>query len=175
MQYTDKQTSEELRYVTFLIMARAGLRGLEFYDPKTKRHRQAHTQARLGITQHLIKAGLVSLEEIRSSSGALENAHIRVDRAAVISCGADVAGKLLLELQVRKSTADGVGARDFYTDLTTPFSGWEGELRDLVIRKKQPGKIFVQPNTFVNGDEVVLKEYPLTAAGVIESFIERDI
>ncbi|RKI30499.1 hypothetical protein D7X55_42410, partial [Corallococcus sp. AB049A] len=63
----------------------------------------------------------------------------------------------------------------FYTRLTTPFDGWDGELRDLVIRKKQPRKIFVQPNTFVDGDEVFLKEYPLTAAGVVESFIERGI
>jgi hypothetical protein len=29
----------------------------------------------------------------------------------------------------------------------------------------------MQPNTFLEGDEVVLKEYPLTAAGAIESFI----
>ncbi len=37
----------------------------------------------------------------------------------------------------------------------------------------QPRKIFVQPNTFIENDEVVLKEYPLNAAGAIESFIER--
>ena len=31
----------------------------------------------------------------------------------------------------------------------------------------------MQPNTFIENDEVVLKEYPLNAAGAIESFIER--
>ena len=51
--------------------------------------------------------------------------------------GKEVAGKLLIELQVRKSTADGEGARKFYDELTTPFAGWEGEIRDLVIKKKQ--------------------------------------
>lgn len=39
----------------------------------------------------------------------------------------------------------------------------------------QPRKIFVQPNTFIENDEVVLKEYPLTIPGVIESFIERQL
>lgn len=39
----------------------------------------------------------------------------------------------------------------------------------------QPRKIFVQPNTFVVDGEVKLKEYPLTNAGVIESFIERKL
>jgi dipeptidyl-peptidase-3 len=51
--------------------------------------------------------------------------------------GQAVAGKLLIDLQVRKSTADGAGARDFYTQLTTPLPGWDGEIRDIVLKKKQ--------------------------------------
>jgi dipeptidyl-peptidase-3 len=132
-------------------------------------------QARLGITQFMIDEGLARLEEIHGANGTLENAYVRVDRAAVLTRGRAVAGKLLVELQVRKSTADGAGAREFYSALTTPRAGWAGALRDLVIRKKQPRKIFVQPNTIVQGEDVVLREYPLTAAGVIESFIERGL
>lgn len=33
----------------------------------------------------------------------------------------------------------------------------------------------MQPNTFIENDEVVLKEYPLSPAGAIESFIERKL
>ncbi|KAL6298245.1 aflatoxin-detoxifizyme [Sparassis latifolia] len=171
--YIDKTDVEDVQYITFLLMARAGLRALEFYDPATKKHGQAHMQARLGITQHLIKSGIARLEEIRSTDGTLENLYIRVDKEKVLSHGREAAGKLLLELQVRKSTADGAGAREYYTALTAPLPGWEGDIRDLVLKKKLPRKIFVQPNTFVENDEVVLKEYPLTPAGVIESFIER--
>ena len=39
----------------------------------------------------------------------------------------------------------------------------------------QPRKVFVQPNTFIENGDVVLKEYPTTPEGVIESFIERNI
>ena len=39
----------------------------------------------------------------------------------------------------------------------------------------QPRKIFVQPNSFIIDDKVVLKDYPLNPAGLIESFIERDL
>ncbi|KAH9899428.1 aflatoxin-detoxifizyme [Cubamyces lactineus] len=173
--YTDKQTVEDIQYISFLLMARAGIRALEFYDPKSKKHGQAHMQARLGITNHLIKSGIARLEEVRAADGTLENAYVRVDREKVLKEGRDVAGKLLIELQVRKSTADGPGARAFYTELTTPFSGWDGEIRDLVLRKKLPRKIFVQPNTFVENGEVVLKEYPLSPAGAIQSFIERNL
>ena len=60
----------------------------------------------------------------------------QLDREKVLNKGKDVTGKLLIELQVRKSTADGKGAREFYTDLTTPSPSWAGEIRDLVLKKK---------------------------------------
>lgn len=94
-QYTDQKDIEDIQYITFLLMARAGLRALEFYDPKTKKHGQAHMQARyvqpcnrvalrahsghrLGITQHLIKGGIAKLEEVRDANGKLENVYVRV-------------------------------------------------------------------------------------------------
>lgn len=108
----------------------------------------------LGITQWLIKEGLAEIEEVRASDGTLENLYVQVcrvspsstnlvdltrkqlDREKVLKEGKAATGKLLIELQVRKSTADGAGARKFYTDLTTPFQGWDGEYRDLVLKKK---------------------------------------
>ena len=45
-KYTNKKDVEDVQYITFLLMARAGLRALEFYDPATKKHGQAHMQAR---------------------------------------------------------------------------------------------------------------------------------
>ncbi|KAH8833631.1 aflatoxin-detoxifizyme, partial [Flagelloscypha sp. PMI_526] len=175
-KYTETKDAEDIQYITFLLMARAGLRALEFYDPVTGKHGQAHMQARHGITKHLINSGIARLEEIRDKDGKLENAYVRVDREKVLSKGAEVAGKLLVDLQIRKCIADGNGARQFYTDLTAPFEGWATELRDLVLRKKQPRKIFVQPNTVITDDDkVILKEYPLTPAGVIQSFLDRDL
>ncbi|KAH9966659.1 aflatoxin-detoxifizyme [Russula dissimulans] len=174
---TDERDVEDIQYITFLSMARAGLRKLEFYDPVTGKHGQAHMQARLGITQHLIKGGIAWLEEVRGAGGDLEDLYIRVDREKVLSHGKEVVGKLLVDLQVRKSTADGAGARQFYTQLTTPLPGWDKDIRDIVLKKKMPRKLFVQPNTFIQGGdgEVVLKDYPLTPAGVIQSFIERKV
>lgn len=61
---------------------------------------------------------------------------MQVDRQKVLSKGKDVAGELLISLQVYKSTADGPGARKFYTELTTPLPGWDGQIRDLVLKKK---------------------------------------
>ncbi|KAF8903038.1 aflatoxin-detoxifizyme [Mucidula mucida] len=173
--YTNKQDIEEIQYVTFLLMARAGLRALEFYDPVTKKHGQAHMQARLGITQYLIKHDIARLEVIEDENHNVTNAYVRVDREKVLTKGKQVVGQLLIELQVRKSTADGAGAREYYTSLTAPIAGWDGKIRDIVLKKKLPRKIFVQPNTFVVDGQVKLKEYPMTPAGVVESFIERKL
>lgn len=54
----------------------------------------------------------------------------------MLSRGKEVVGKLLVDLQVRKSTADGPGARKFYTQLTTPLPGWDKDIREVVLKKK---------------------------------------
>jgi hypothetical protein len=136
-QYTSKQDAEDVQYATFLLMARAGVRALEFYDPATGKHGQAHMQARLGITQHLLASGIARLEKVRDAHGTLVDAFVRVDRAKVLGEGRAAVGKLLVDLQVRKSTADGAGAREFYTNLTRPIPDFDAELRELVLRKKQ--------------------------------------
>ena len=63
----------------------------------------------------------------------------QVDREKVLSRGKEVVSKLLVDLQVRKSTADGSGARKFYTQLTTPLPGWGKDIRDVVLKKKTVG------------------------------------
>lgn len=45
-QYETTEDREAIQYITFLWFIRAGLRGLEFYDPATKKHGQAHMRAR---------------------------------------------------------------------------------------------------------------------------------
>lgn len=60
----------------------------------------------------------------------------QVDRGKVLTRGKEIVGKLLVDLQVRKSTADGPGARNFYTQLTTPLPGWDKDIRDVVLKKK---------------------------------------
>ena len=104
--------------------------------------------------------GLVKLETVRDAQGNLENAYVKVylpcprflrlsdwspkiDRQNVLQNGSKVMGELLRQLQIRKSVADGPGARAFYTDLTTPPKGWLTDLRDLVLRKKQVSRLFI--------------------------------
>jgi hypothetical protein len=54
-QYTEEKDIENIQYITFLLMARAGVRALEFYDPKSHKHLQAHMQARRVLNLGAVK------------------------------------------------------------------------------------------------------------------------
>jgi dipeptidyl-peptidase III len=62
MKYTDPKEIDDIQYVTYLLMARAGLRALEFYDPKAKKHLQAHMQVGLLIWKPLFRCVSYYLE-----------------------------------------------------------------------------------------------------------------
>ena len=48
----------DVQYINWLLMARAGLTGLEFYTPETGQWRQAHMQARYVILQVTSTSGV---------------------------------------------------------------------------------------------------------------------
>ncbi|GAA5907639.1 dipeptidyl-peptidase III [Sporobolomyces salmoneus] len=176
--YNTQEEKDDCTYWSFLVMVRAGVRALEFYDPVKGVTEQAHMRARLGITNWLIDNKIASIEFVRDEKdGSLVDAYARVDRQACLSRSKEVMGKLLLEIQTRKSTGDRKGAEEFFDKLTKPTNEWVEELRPLVLSKKLPRKIFVQPNTRVIGDneDVELIEYPVTVEGVIQSFVEREL
>ena len=63
--HESKEEQEDLVYINWLSMVRAGLCALELYTPEQKKWRQAHMQARYAILQVLLEAGqgLVTLTE----------------------------------------------------------------------------------------------------------------
>ncbi|KPV75592.1 uncharacterized protein RHOBADRAFT_26952 [Rhodotorula graminis WP1] len=172
--FKTQQEQDDLAYHMYLIMARAGVLALTFFDPATGKHGQAHMEARHGILRWLVQHGIASVDFVRDGEGRLVDAHAKIDREACLAKGKEVMGKLLLEIQVRKSTGDGPGATKFYKELTKPDQVWVDELRPLVLAKKLPRKVFVQPNTrLTSSGDVELVEYPVTVEGVIQSFVER--
>jgi dipeptidyl-peptidase-3 len=98
---TSRQDQDDLAYYTFVVMACAGVRALEWFDPATGRHGQAHMEARLGITNWMLDHGLGRVEYVEGKEGELVDAFVRLDRQAVLEKGKEVMGKLLVELQVR--------------------------------------------------------------------------
>jgi dipeptidyl-peptidase-3 len=99
---------------------------------------------------------------------------VRIDRAKIRSHAKPALGRMLLRLHMYRSTADVKSCRDYYEDLSKVDSVYL-EWRDVVLAQRQPRWVFVQANTFLQGDEVILKEYDATPRGVIQSWAERKV
>jgi dipeptidyl-peptidase-3 len=77
-------------------------------------------------------------------------------------------------LHLGRCTADVQSCREYYEELSwvhTEHLAW----REIVLAKQEPRWVFVQANTFLRGEEVILKEYAATAKGVIQSWAERQV
>ncbi|KAL2913079.1 hypothetical protein HK105_207424 [Polyrhizophydium stewartii] len=167
LEHAEEQ--EDIVYVCYLNMARAGLLALEFYDPASRKWGQAHMQARFAILQVLLESGAVSIREL----AATRDLEIEVDRAKIRSHAVPAVGSFLQKLNVYKATADAAAGLAFYERATTVPESWLA-WRETVLERKQPRKVFVQCNTFIDGaGNVTIKEYDLTLEGFIESFVER--
>ncbi|KAL2863061.1 dipeptidyl-peptidase III [Aspergillus lucknowensis] len=164
----------DVLFVAYLQMARAGLVALEFWDPKTKKWGQAHMQARYSILRTFLDAGddFVKLAYTKEDLSDLE---IKLDRSKILSHGRPAVEKYLQKLHIYKSTADFESGKALYDDITSVDEWWGTALRDIVLKNKIPRKVFVQGNTVLDGDDVILKEYEPTLEGMIQSFVERDV
>jgi dipeptidyl-peptidase-3 len=54
---------------------------------------------------------------------------------------------------------------------------WGTKVRDVVLKNKQPRKVFVQANTYLDeaSGQVTLKHYEASLEGIIQSWAERDV
>lgn len=101
-----------------------------------------------------------------------QSAKVTVDRRKVVTHGKPALGNMLLRLHMYRCTADAKGCRAYYEDLLS-VDAEHLEWREAVLASKPPPMVFVQGNTFLDGEKVVLKEYPATAEGVVQSWAER--
>lgn len=170
--YKTKKEQDDIIYVMYLSMCRAGLLSMEYYDPKHMKWGQAHCQARYAILKTYLDAGegLVTLESNRDD---FDDLILKVDRSKIESIGQESIGEFLNELHVYKCSGDVITGTEFYVKQTT-IPQELLQYRDVILKKKLPRKQLIQANTFVKGDDVVCVEYEESTAGMIESFAQRD-
>lgn len=120
--------------------------------------------------------GLVKIELLEDKNDIL----ISLDRSKILSVGLPAVSEFLVKLQVYKATADEANAKQLY-DKYTQFQTKEEEkkwllLRKIVLDKRQPRKVFVQPNTFITRESgVSFKEYSASTEGLLLSFLDRKL
>uniref|UniRef100_A0A0B6YUJ3 Dipeptidyl peptidase 3 n=1 Tax=Arion vulgaris TaxID=1028688 RepID=A0A0B6YUJ3_9EUPU len=169
--------ADDIIYINWLNMVKAGLMALEFYSPDTGSWRQAHMNARFVILRVMLEAGqdLVKVEKITGDDGR-PDLRVVLDRAKIIPVGKPAIGAFLRKLQVYKSTCDVESATkmySYYSDVNDQDSPKFLSLRCIVLDRKQPRKLFVQHHTYVENEAVKLKNYNSTASDLIQSFKDR--
>ena len=173
--HNSAENQSDISYVNWLLMCRAGVLALEFYTPETNSWRQAHMNARYVILRVLLEAGdgLLALHRLEGADG---KADIRVDlnRSKIMTTGRSAIGAFLLKLQVYKSTGNvATGGTMFgrYSVVNDDML----ELRQIVLARKEPRKLMVQPNMTRNdtSGEIELLEYASSFEGLIQSFVDR--
>jgi dipeptidyl-peptidase III len=117
---------------------------------------------------------------------------ITLNRDKIMEFGVPAIASFLIQLQVYKATADENGAKALYEKYSSlnripafetlnknsnfdSDEAWWLALRKIVMEKRQPRKVFVQPNTFIKGSSIEFKEYESTAEGLLMSFLDRAV
>ncbi|KAG8233764.1 hypothetical protein J437_LFUL003835, partial [Ladona fulva] len=155
------EEADDIMYVNWLSLVWTGMgKALEMYQPETKSWLQAHSQARFVITQVLLEAGegLVKIEETEGGKNLLLTLDRTKLQTVYITTG-DVDSLFSMYSKYSEVSDEG----------KYPWATW----REIVMAHKQPRKMFVQANTFIEGDEVKLKNYESSPEGVIQSWIDR--
>lgn len=153
-------------------MARAGVAALQFYNVEAKKWGQAHMQARHAILKvFLSEPEFCKLEYTKDD---LSDLTIKLDRTKIATHGRPAVEKFLQKLQVYKATADLKAGKELYEGITSVDEWFATKVRPAVLAAAPPRKVFVQANTFIEGDKVVLKEYPATPEGLIQSYADRE-
>eukprot|EP00050_Salpingoeca_kvevrii_P008021 m.300153 g.300153 ORF g.300153 m.300153 type:complete len:720 (-) comp14359_c0_seq1:110-2269(-) len=172
----DEQRGEEVAYINWLNMVRAGVLALQYFTPGkgSAGWGQAHMMARYAILRVLLEAGedFVTIVRGNPSQESGEGTYVSLDRTKIATVGMTAIGAYLQKLNVFKATADIAGARAMYEKYTA-VEGDMLTLRDEVIENRQPRSMLVQCNTSIVENDVNLKAYEASASGIIESFCER--
>lgn len=86
--------------------------------------------------------------------------------------------EFLQKIHIYKSTGDVEEGTKFYNRMTdVGLEYWGTKVRDVVLKKKQPRKVYVQANTFLDEatGQVTIKHYDETPEGLIQSYAERNL
>ncbi|PSK40121.1 hypothetical protein B9Z65_8061 [Elsinoe australis] len=172
--YTDESeiTAADVTYNLYMQQGTDGLRGLADFNKDSGKWGQAHARAHFAVMKFLLRQGNGCLTiDCDPAAGRLT---VRIDRTKMYTDGKAALGQMLLKLHVYRCTADAKACREFYEDLSLAdgeFLKWH----EIVCATRQPKWVFCQPNTSLHGNDVVLKEYPPTTEGVIQSWAEREL
>ncbi|KAK1826157.1 putative dipeptidylpeptidase [Podospora conica] len=166
----------DVLYASYLSMARAGLLAVEFWDPKSQKWGQPHCQARFAILKAFLEAE-DDFCKLEYKEDDLSDLVIKLDRSKILTSGRKAVGEMLQKIHIYKSTADVEAGTKFFGDMTSVgLEYWGSKVRSVVLKNKQPRKVFVQANSYLDEatGKVTLQHYDASPEGMIASWAARE-
>ncbi|KAL9607596.1 MAG: hypothetical protein Q9167_007500 [Letrouitia subvulpina] len=168
---TDTAT-QDLTYNLYIQLGVDGLRGLQDFNVEAEKWGQAHSRGYFAILKCLLREGN-GVMKVHCDSQK-DQLTVSVDRDRIKTDGKQALRGMLLRLHIYRCTADVESCRPYFEDLSK-VDGDFLEWRRIVMVKRKPKWTFVQANSFIENDQVVLREYEATTTGVIQSWAEREV
>ncbi|KAK8115951.1 hypothetical protein PG984_012453 [Apiospora sp. TS-2023a] len=149
-----------------------GLRGLANFNVDSMKWGQSHSRAHFAILKCLLAEGGGCVVVHHDAEN--KTLRVKVDKTKILSHGKPALGQMLLRLHMYRCTTDVQACREYYEDLSRvdgEYLSW----RETVLANKPPDMLNVQANNFLKDGQVVLKQYPASVQGIIESWVDRDV
>ncbi|KAI3404970.2 YOL057W [Candida oxycetoniae] len=172
-EITTPDSQREVAFIASLLMIRAGLLGLEFWDPEAKKWGQPHMQARFAIMKQLHQAGVFQFTHSQPDFSDLK---IDIFEEKIFDgIAVDALGDFLGHLHVFKCTGNRDEGVEYFLKKSNVGDEY-AKFRDIVLKEKRPRKQLIQGNTILKQDGTVdLVEYDESETGMIQSYYDRNI
>jgi dipeptidyl-peptidase-3 len=168
--FESEEDQQGIIYSGFLQMSRAGLLALEFWDPESTKWGQPHMQARFSIMKTLLISGLI---EFKYTKPDFSDLVVVLDKSKINTIGHSAIEDYLKHLHIYKASGNVVKGSEYFIDRST-VTPELAKFRDSVLKARLPRKQFIQANTGIVDNKVVLREYEENEIGMIQSFAERE-
>lgn len=158
--------AENICYVSWLWMIRAGILSLSSYDPEKDNWGQPHSLARYVIYKVLLEAGLCTVKLVNNSF------IINIHKSLIKPVGIPALKKFMMRLHIYKSLANYKDASEMFNDYSK-VDMFHRNIREISIREMKPRMELIQPTLNLEGDKVYYREYICDAIGQIESYCDK--
>lgn len=134
-------------YLNWLHQLQMSSASLQAYNTTHKTWTQSHCCARHVYLQVLLRntQHLLSIEPVYNEQHEMIDFYLHLNREYIISEGRPAIGEFLRTLQIYKSTADVDRGTAFFNQFVNVDDTFT-QYRSIVLNKKKPRAVFMQPN-----------------------------
>lgn len=170
-----EEDGDNIIYCLWTNQLRRGFVGSKFFNPGTNKWGQAHVQGAYVFTQFVLRNQNKENPIVSVSFNEDETDFtINVSKSAIIEYGTELLTKMLVKLNVWKSTGNEKDGREFYSS-HSQVDEFISKVRDIVIKKLPKRSLTINNNLNVNSEtgDIEVKEYEESCLGLIQSYVDR--